>query len=197
MARPRARPRPGQEPSSWLWAKHRDPLAEWLGDQPSLVALLAADELADIAYFGATIYDLQKRITKQVKSQPPQLLALPGCGPLSAAKISAETGEVTRFRNEAAFARHAGVAPTPRWSGADTGGLRAARSGNRQLNQALHKIAIVQVRMGGPGQVYYRRRVDGGDTSPTALRCLKRKIARVVYRRLLIDSQRAATTLTL
>ena len=132
-----------------------------------------------------------------MKAQHPQLLALAGCGPLSAAKISAETGEVTSFRNEAAFARHAGVAPTPRWSGVDTGGLRAGRSGNRQLNQALHKIAIAQVRMGGPGQVYYRRRIDGGDTGPTALRCLKRKIARVVYRRLLIDSQRGSTTLTL
>ena len=55
------------------------------------------------------------------------------------------------------------------------------------LGPALHKIAITQIRLGAPGRTYYQRRIDSGDNGPTALRCLKRKIARVVYRCLLAD----------
>jgi transposase len=182
-------PARAKKPSQWLTQVHRAALDEWLSGQTSLMAELAADEVGDLAHFSASIDALQKRIGAQVKAQHPQLLALPGCGLLSAAKISAETGDVTRFRNEAAFARHAGVAPTPAWSGQDAGRLRAGRTGNRQLNRALHKIAVTQVRLGGPGHAYYRRRMDRGDNGPTAMRCLKRKIARVVYRRLLDDAK--------
>jgi Transposase IS116/IS110/IS902 family len=53
---------------------------------------------------------------------------------------------MTRFKSEAAFARYAGVAPVPAWSGATQGRLRAMRGGNRQLNSALHRIAVVQIR---------------------------------------------------
>ena len=182
-------PARAKKPASWLTKIHRAPLYEWLGEQTGLVAELAADELGDVERFTDAIAVLQRRIGTEVKAQHPQLLALPGCGPLSAAKISAETGDVLRFRNEAAFARHAGVAPTPSWSGQTAGRLRAERSGNRQLNRALHKIAITQIRFGAPGQAYYRRRIDTGDNGPTAMRCLKRKIARVVYRRLLMDAR--------
>jgi transposase len=177
------------KPSSWLAVQHREALLEWLCTQRGLIAELAADELTDVSYFSESINVLQKRLAKMVKAQHPNLLALPGCGPLSAAKISAETADVSRFRNEAAFARHAGVAPAPSWSGADGGRMRAGRSGNRQLNRALHKIAITQIRLGAPGRSYYQRRIDSGDNGPTALRCLKRKIARVVYRCLLADTQ--------
>jgi transposase len=175
------------KPGSWISACNRESLLSWLADQPGLVAELAADEIIDIARLSDTVVALQRRLAAQVKLQVPTLLALPGCGVLSAAKIVAETADVTRFRDEAAFARHAGVAPVPAWSGAGIGRVRAGRTGNRQLNRALHKIAVTQVRIGGPGQAYYQRRVGEGDSSATALRCLKRKIARVVYRRLLTD----------
>ena len=74
------------------------------------------------------------------------LLAMPGCGPLSAAKIVAETAGVARFPTEAAFARFAGVAPTPAWSGSTRGRMRYVKSGNRQINTALHRIAMTQLR---------------------------------------------------
>ena len=111
----------------------------------------------------------------------------PGCGPLTAAKIVAETADVTRFSSEAAFACHAGLVPRPAWSGATSGTLRAGRRGNRHLNRALRKIALTQTRMDGPGKAYVERRVAAGDNKVTALRCLKRKLARVLYRRLLAD----------
>jgi transposase len=61
------------------------------------------------------------------------------------------------------------------------------RSGNRQLNMALHTIAVTQIRLQGSGQTYYRRRVAEGDSPLKALRCLKRHLCRVVYRHLLTD----------
>ena len=75
---------------------------------------------------------------------------------------------------------HAGVAPIPASSGKTTR-YRLARGGNRQLNAALHRIAISQIRLGGPGGLYYQRRRAGGDTTMEALRALKRRLARVVY----------------
>jgi transposase len=77
------------KPSSWLAVQHREALLEWLCTQRGLIAELAADELTDVSYFSESINVLQKRLAKMVKAQHPNLLALPGCGPLSAAKISA------------------------------------------------------------------------------------------------------------
>ena len=115
----------------------------------------------------------------------PQLLELPGCGPLSAAKIVGETARPGRFRSEACFAMHAGVAPIPASSGRRDR-HRLARGGNRQLNAALHRIARTQARLPGSlGQAYYQRRLAGPDTDKDAIRALKRRLARVVFHLLL------------
>ena len=97
---------------------------------------------------------------------PGHLLALPGCGELTAAKIIAETANVTRFNSEAAFARYIGLAPLPHSSGSTDARVRFTRSGNRQLNTAVHRIAVTQIRMGGPGRSYYNQRRRAGDSSP-------------------------------
>jgi transposase len=81
---------------------------------------------------------------------------MPGVGPLSAAKIVAETADVKRFltKGEAAFARYAGTAPVPNWSGGQTPTSRRmlpTRRGNRQLNAALHCIAVAQIRSASVG----------------------------------------------
>ena len=94
---------------------------------------------------------------------------------------------MTRFKSEAAFARHAGVAPIPVWSGNTAGRVRLSRSGNRQLNAALHRIAVTQIRCPGPGQAYYRKKLAAKKSGPEARRCLKRHLARVVFHRLHID----------
>ena len=124
----------------------------WLDTVPGLVAELARDELADITRLTETINGLAKRIGERVRAIAPVLLALPGCGELTAAKLVGETAGVTRFKSEAAFARHCGVAPIPVWSGNTAGRVRMTRSGNRQLNAALHRIAITQIRLDGLGQ---------------------------------------------
>ena len=76
------------------------------------------------------------------------------------------------------------MAPVPHWSGATIGNVRLVRHGNRQLNAAIHRIAVVQLSKDGPDKDYFQRRRAEGDTPLRALRSLKRRITRVVYNRL-------------
>lgn len=119
---------------------HREPpravLRDWLATQPGLLAELARDELADITALTHAIDALAERIGERVRTVASTLLALPGCGELTAAKLIAETAGVARFKSEAAFARHSGTAPIPAWSGNTAGRVRLSRSGNRQINAA-------------------------------------------------------------
>ena len=176
-------------------AKHQQALAAALERFDGVVAELARDELADIIGLTSRINDLERRITLRVRDVAPTLLAMPGCGPLTAAKIVGETAGVTRFKSEAAFARHAGIAPIPVWSGNTRGRVRLTRSGNRQLNAAIHRIAITQARLDGPGKTYYAKKKAEGMSTPEALRCLKRRIARTVFNHLTTDHAATATGL--
>jgi transposase len=182
-------PERAPKPRSLDLAKHRSLLGAWLDTQPGLVAELARDELADVTRLTEQINALAKRIGERVRKVAPVLLAMPGCGELTAAKLVGETAGVARFKSEAAFARHAGVAPIPVWSGNTAGRVRMTRSGNRQLNAALHRIAVTQIRLDGLGQTYYRHRIDAGDSKTEALRCLKRRLTRVVFGHLHTDHQ--------
>jgi transposase len=182
-------PERAPKPASLDRAKHRDLLGQWLATQPGLIAELARDELADITRLSAAINALAKRVGERIRQVAPSLLALPGCGELTAAKLVGEAAGVTRFKSKAAFARHSGVAPIPVWSGNTAGRVRMTRSGNRQLNAALHRIAVTQIRIDGLGRDYYRKRLDAGDSSTEALRCLKRRIARAVFGHLHSDYQ--------
>jgi transposase len=172
-----------------IHAKHRGPVMAWLREEPGLVAELACDELDDIARLTQTIKALQKRIAEQVRMHATHLLTISGCGELTAATIVGETANVARFKSEAAFARYIGVAPLPDSSGATEGRVRFTRSGNRQLNKAVHRIAVTQIRMNGPGRTYYDKRRAAGDSAPAALRNLKRRICRVVFSRLHADER--------
>jgi transposase len=151
-------------------AKHRNLLSQWLATQSGLVAELARDELADITRLTESINAWATRIGDRVRRIAPALLTLPGFGELTMAKLVGEAAEVSRFKTQAAFARHSGVAPIPVWSGNTAGRVRMTRSGNRQLNAALHRIAVTQIRLDGLGQAYYRKRSDAGDSKTEALR---------------------------
>jgi transposase len=168
-------------------AKHQQILASRLEAVPGVVAELARDELVDIIELTTRINDLERRITKLVAHAAPTLLAMPGVGALTAAKLVGEAAGVTRFKSEAAFARHAGIAPIPVWSGNTKGRVRLTRSGNRQLNAAIHRIAVTQIRLEGLGKTYYDKKKAEGMSTPEALRCLKRRLARIVFNHLLTD----------
>jgi len=77
---------------------------------------------------------------------------------------------VDRFPNESGFARYAGLAPIPAWSGSTIGRMRVCPFGNRQINTAIHRIAVVQLRLDCPGRAYYRRRRAEGDSGAKAVR---------------------------
>lgn len=150
------------------------------------VARFARDLLARIRELSAAIRDLEREIGALVRSRAAALLALPGCGPLTAAKIVGETAGIGRFRSKEAFARHNGSAPVPVWSG-NTVRHRLSRGGNRQLNAALHRIAITQMRIDDRGRTYLDRRRTAGDTKTEAIRALRRRISDEVFRRLQAD----------
>jgi transposase len=185
---------PGQEPGLRCLDRYceLDRLAAWLAQcEQTVLVRLASELVRDIRAHTVRINALRKELAELVAPLAPRLLELPGCGVLITAKILGEVGQVSRFRSESCFAMHAGVAPIPASSGKTTR-YRLARGGNRQLNAALHRIAVSQIRLGGPGSIYYQRRRVGGDTTMEALRALKRRLARVVYALLQPAASRAA-----
>lgn len=170
-------------------------LQEFLAGLTGIDARLAWELLEDIAALTVRANALEKEITALVTVQAPELLDIPGCGPLTAAKIVGETAGVTRFATEAKFAMHAGVAPIPVWSGSTKGRVRLNKAGNRQLNAALHRIAITQIRLKDSlGRAYYDKRLAAGDSTTEALRCLKRRLARIVFTNLTNNHRAAAET---
>ena len=179
-------------PKSLNRAKTRRQLADLLAPMTGIDARLARELLADIDRVTSIIKALEKEITGLVKAAAPVLLELPGCGALTAAKIVGETAGIGRFSHEAKYAMHAGVAPIPAWSGQTHGRVRMNKSGNRQLNAALHRIAVTQIRLDGVGATYYRKRLDTGDSTTEALRALKRRLARTVFNTLKNNPSAAA-----
>jgi len=105
-----------------------------LGPVEGTVAAIARELLGRIRDLTVRINELQREITQLVRPLAPSLLAMPGCGPLSAAKILGEVAGAARFRSRAAFARWNGTAPIPVWSGNDTR-HRLNRGGNRQVTR--------------------------------------------------------------
>jgi transposase len=127
--------------------------------------------------------ELEREIAALVSAQAPELIELPGCGALTAAKLVAETAGVERFPSDAKLARLAGVAPIPASSG-KRDRHRLDRGGNRQLNCALHRIAVTQGRVYEPAREFLARKQAEGKSRMEALRCLKRHLARTVWQAL-------------
>lgn len=172
--------------------KTLDGLRARLEGRAGTVAAIATELVGRIRELTLRINELERDIARRVAPLAPTLLALQGCGALSAAKLVGETAGVRRFRSRAAFARHNGTAPIPVWSGAER--FRLNRGGNRQLNAALHRIAITQMQRPGPARDYIERRRAAGDTKTEAIRALRRRISDEVYRRMLGDEQSQPTT---
>jgi transposase len=168
--------------------KTLDRIANRLDGFDGTVARIAADLVARIRDLTVTINQLEREIGELVVRLAPTLLAVVGVGPLSAAKIVAEVADARRFKSKDAFARHNGTAPLPAWSG-NPNRHRLSRTGNRQLNAAIHRIAITQKRLHPDAQAYLERRTTRGDTNTEALRALKRRLSDIVYRALLADAE--------
>jgi transposase len=181
---------PGWDPAPRTLTRRKTmtAVAARLARMDGLVVRLAADLTARIAALTDDINALEREIAPLVRQLAPSLLAIPGAAELTAAKIVGQTAGVRRFRSKDAYARHNGTAPLPVWSGNQTR-HRLSRTGNRQLNCAIHRIAITQIRCHPEAKAYLKARIAAGDTGPEALRALKRRLSDTVYRALLADGE--------
>jgi transposase len=144
--------------------------------RPSGRVRVARDEIKRVRELTVAVDELYRELHQLVLDYLPQLLSLPGCGVLCAAKAIGETGGGQNFKTASKFARIAGVAPLKASSGS-IDRHRLDRGGNRQLNAVLHRIAITQLRHHQPAHDYYQRKLQAGKRPKEALRCLKRRIA--------------------
>lgn len=124
----------------------------------------------------------EKAIQRIVKTWRPDLLEQVGVGPIVAATVLCAWSHSGRIHSEAAFAMLAGVAPIPATSGKVTNRHRLNRYGDRQLNKALHTVALTRIRHDQTTRDYVARRTIDGKTPREIKRCLKRYIARDLYR---------------
>jgi len=125
--------------------------------------------------------ELKRELELLVGELAPQLLAEEAVGPICAAQLVVSWSHAGRFASEAGFARHAGAAPIPASSG-QVVRSRLDRGGDRQLNRALHTILVARHKRHAPTIAYIERRRSEGKSVREALRCLKRFLARHLFR---------------
>ena len=148
---------------------------------PGMRTRIALELVARCRELTASVRALERELRVLMRALAPELLALPGCSALSAAQLLGQVAGASRFRCEAAFAMHVGVAPLLASSGKSVR-HRLNRRGNRRLNSVIHMIAVTQARMHPPAIAYLARKRTEGMSTREALRCLKRHIARTVFR---------------
>ena len=156
---------------------------------------IARDELRRLRELTQTIKALEAEIADLVGRLAPQLVAEPGCGPLTAAKLVGEIAGAGRFASDAKLARAAGIAPIPVSSG-KTNRHRLDRGGNRQINAAIHRIAITRARCHPETRDYIERKHAEGKTTRDAVRCLKRHLTRRIWQLLQPPAPVPVQTLT-
>ena len=157
---------------------------------------IARDELRSIRELTRSISALERELSALVCELAPQLVAERGCGALTAAKLVGEIAGIARFANDAKLARLAGSAPIPASSG-HSDRHRLDRGGNRQLNCALHRLAINKARLDPETAAYLARKQAEGKTRREAVRCLKRQLARRVWHLLQPPPTRATANITI
>jgi transposase len=148
---------------------------------------LAMDLIGEVRQLDRRITKAANDIQMAISASGTTLTKLHGLGALTAGKILGRVGDASRFRSAAAFASYTGTAPIEASSG-DVVRHRLSRAGDRQLNFCLHVMAITQVRQDTPGKAYYLRKRSEGKSHHEAMRCLKRRLSDLVYRRLIHDA---------
>jgi len=153
---------------------------------------MAAEELADLVAVDKKLKKIKAELKAAVAARGSTLMEVHGIGPAGAARILADVGDIARFADRNRFASWTGTAPLDASSGEQIR-HRLSRAGNRRMNHVIHIAAIVQLRHDTEGRAYYRRKLAAGKTPLEALRCLKRRLSDVIYRRLLADARTAHT----
>jgi transposase len=149
--------------------------------EQSVRVRVARELVLQIAARTKRIDELEAELRRLVEQYAPQLLAERGCGPLTAAKLIGEIAGADRFASDAKLARTSGTAPIPASTG-QTNRHRLDRGGNRQLNSALHRLAVNKGKWDPDTAAYLARKQAEGKSRKEALRCLKRHLARRVWK---------------
>ena len=152
---------------------------------------IAAEEVADLITVDAKIKKATAELKNLVLARESRLMDIAGVGPVVAARILADVGDIARFPDRNRFASWTGTAPLDASSG-EQNRHRLSRAGNRRVNHMIHIAAITQIRLDTQGRDYYRRKRADGKKPMEAMRCLKRRISDAVYRQLVADAERAA-----
>lgn len=151
---------------------------------------LAVDLIDDVSVLDRKLTTIDARIVEAVAATGAHLTDIVGVGPVTAATILGEVGDVARFATSDHFASYTGTAPIEASSG-DVTRHRLSRAGNRRLNSALHVVALSHKRHDPRGKAYYQRKLAAGKGSKGAMRCLKRRLSDVVFR-VLVEDRAAA-----
>lgn len=151
---------------------------------------LAQDLVRELRTVDANLVKIEKRMAAALDDHGSQLREVDGVGAVTAVRLIGRTGPASRFATADAFATYAGVAPIEVASGERTR-HRLSRRGDRQLNSAIHLIAVTQVRMvSSLGREYFDKKIAEGKTRNEAMRCLKRRLASHLWRLMLADERR-------
>ena len=148
---------------------------------------LAAEELSELSAVDAKIKKSTAELKALVIARGSHLMDLPGVGPVVAARVLADVGDIARFADRNRFASWTGTAPLDASSG-EHNRHRLSRAGNRRVNHMIHIAAISQIRLDTDGRAYYRRKRADGKRPMEAIRCLKRRISDAIYRQLVTDA---------
>ena len=149
---------------------------------------IAAEELAELAAVEATIKKATAELKAIVRARGSRLLDIHAMGPVVAARVLADVGDLSRFADRNRFASWTGTAPLDASSG-EQNRHRLSRAGNRRMNHMIHIAAVTQIRLDTEGRTYYRRKRAEGKKPLEAIRCLKRRISDAIYRQMLADRQ--------
>jgi transposase len=164
------------------------------GDAERVRKQIATDLVSQIRSVDSLLKSNARQISELVAASGSSLTGTVGIGAITAGRLIGRTGRAARFPSSAAFANYAGAAPIEVAS-ADKARHRLSRSGDRQLNAALHTVAITQIRTpGSRGHTYYNAKLAEGKTPREARRCLKRRLANHIWRTMITDEQRQAAS---
>jgi transposase len=153
---------------------------------------LAADLLDDLRRADARLGEVKKKLAAAVQAAGTTLTEVFGVGPVIAATVIGQVGDISRFATRDRFAAYNGTAPIEVSSGKRKV-YRLSRRGNRRLNHAVHMAAVTQVRYPhSGGRAYYDKKLAEGKTAKEALRALKRQVSDALYKHLRADAARAA-----
>lgn len=168
--------------------RHLQDAMVMLRSDRSVRADLIRDRIAEIRRINEKIATVEKQLAAKVVESGTGLTQLRGIGFIAAAKILGEVGDLSRLRSKASFAMFTGTAPLEASSGRMVR-HRLNRGGNRQLNYALHMMALARRRGDLDTQLYMERQKAAGKSDKEAMRCLKRQLSNVVFRQLMTEAK--------